>query len=235
MLPRGTTKLAAATFGAWMVLFAVIGARAAGVPLPQATVIAAASVALATSVALAFQIVTHAWRGPVVVDFRRDEAVLCGPAEAEVVRSAALLRGTMGGAGYVRRARLAFSATASVSAAIAAGWTVLDPTLVSVPAWPFAVLALLAGAAVVFPARPFYYREAKEGFLLLHPEDAWVLLARFSNARRPRMRWSYRRLFSTVPDARGSVATPLPDEALPTAVEPCRNTSVAASQGESDS
>jgi hypothetical protein len=191
-------------------------------------VAAGAAVALAAAFALACQNAVHAWRGPVLVDFRRDEAVLCGPAEAEVVRAAALLRGTMGGAGYVSRARIAFPAIAWVAAAFIAGSAIVDPTLGSVPAWPFAVLALFAGAAVVFPARPFYYREANEGFLLLHPEDAWVRLARFSSHGQPQ-RWG-----RGSSGEGGPVATPSPEEAPPAVVQAWRSGDGAEPQGEGE-
>ncbi len=220
LLPRGTTRLTAATFGAWIVLLALVGARAAGAPLPPGAVVAGAAIALATAVAVAFQTMTHAWRGPVVVDFRREEAVLCGPAEAEVVRAAALLRGTMGGAGYADRARLAFPAIASVAAAFGAGAAVADPALGSVPAWPFAVVALSVGAAALFPARPFYYREANGGSLLLHPRDAWARLERFSKGGTPSSRWIRPRFQTSSPDGRRPGASPESRTPRPPAAAP---------------
>lgn len=221
--------MSAAALGAWGGLLAVIGARAAGAPLPPWTAVAAAMAALAAAVAVAGQIVMNAWRGPPVVDFGRDEAVLCAPAEAEVVRAAALLRGTMGGAGYVWRARLALPATVSLWAGVVAGWTILDPSLATVPAWPFVVLVLLAGAAVVLPARPFYYREANDGFLLLHPEDAWIRLERFSSRiehRMPRGPGSS--------GDEGPAATPSPGEAPTAVVQAWRSEGRAGPQGEGE-
>lgn len=222
------------TFGAWVFFLALVGARAVGAPLPSEAVVAVAVVALATAVAVACRTVAHAWRGPVVVDFRREEAVMCGPAEAEVVRAAALLRGTMGGAGYVCRARVAFPAIASAVAAFIAGSALGDPTLGSVPAWPFAVLALSAGAAAAFPARPFYYREGNGGFLLVHPEEAWIRLARFSKAGALGPRWIAPRFRAAAPDDRGPLATPQPSETPSPAVEAERREIAAAPQGGSE-
>lgn len=219
MLPRGTTKLTAATFGAWFVLLGLVGARAVGAPLPPEAVVAGAAIALATAVAVAVQTVTQAWRGPVVVDFRREEAVLCGPAEAAVVRAAALLRGTMGGAGYVCRTRIAFPAIASVAAAVIAGSALLDPTHTAVPVWPFVVLALSAGASAVLPARPFYYREANGGALLLHPADAWVHLERFSKSVASGGSPLEARFGVASANGRGSGGTPRTSETLPPGVE----------------
>lgn len=228
LLPRGTTRLAAATYAAWGALFAVIGARAAETPLPRWMGLAAASAALASAVARAGQIAISAWRGPVVVDFARHEAVLCGPDEADVVRSAALLRGTMGGAGYVWRARLLLPATGAIWAALVASW-MLDPGHEALPAWALAVLALLVAGSAVLPARPFYYREASDGCLLLHPEDVWVRLSRFSSRRETTLHPG-----SKPPCERGPEPSPRSEEA-PGALAPAwRSGERTAPQGEGE-
>jgi hypothetical protein len=172
------------TLLAWATLTSMGLAHLAGVDLPPAPAAAAAALAVPTVLVAAARALLAVRRGPRLVEFDWDDAVRCAPEDADVVRSAAQLRGTMGGAGHLHPRRLVVAAAAWAAAAapgLAAfagpgellGWAVLAPLLA-------------AAAAFMFPARPFYYREAKNGALVTSPPAAaGHLLARRGLARHP--------------------------------------------------
>ncbi len=171
----GTSKLTTAAvtaFAAFVLLYAV---ASSGAPHVVAAMHASAAVALPLAVFVAGRTVVSAWRGPVLVQFPRTAAVVCFRNEAERVRTAAQLRGSLGGAGHVHRGRLAFPAAAWVTAAVLAGSALEDSGAAAT--YASGVLALALAATVALPARPFWYREARDGAVLVHPRAVCSRLA----------------------------------------------------------
>lgn len=163
----GTTRELAA-LAAWLAL-ALIGAlRAAGLSV-STTATLCVLVATPISFAAAVEAASSFWRGPAIVAFTRDEAIACSPPEAAYVRSVAMLRGTMGGAGYLHPRRLAFPAASWAAAAVAGAAVLSDGILAFVGPWPVAGALAAAFAAYVLPARPFFYRETTGGGLVVSP------------------------------------------------------------------
>ncbi len=174
-MSRGISRLTVSAVSSCVAFVAAVAARAAGAPPHPSAAIALGAAAVVLAAAVAVRTIASAWRGPVLVAFSPDAGVICDPREAQRIRAAALLRGTMGGAGYVSRARLAFPAVAWAAAAATTAALHLAPSLAP---WLVAVLASSAGAALMFPARPFYYREAVGGRIVLHPPAVREDLAR---------------------------------------------------------
>lgn len=157
---------------AWLVLAGLVAVYRASVQVPAKAVPAAAAAALALAVAAAGRTVVSVWRGPALQRFSHDEAVCCSPSQAAAVRAAAQLRGTLGGAGHVHRGHLALPALGWLAAAAFALEAVSEPVESLTPLWAGAAL-VLGIAARVFPARPFYYREAVGNRVVFHPRIAW--------------------------------------------------------------
>ncbi len=138
-------------------------------------VLVSSAAALPFALIVSIRTIAWVWRGPVIVRFPLEEAALVSGSDADRVRNAAQLRGTMGGAGHLRRSRLVIRAAAwtSISAALAS--TMLDASKGITAAW--AVAAVVAAiVARAFPATPFWYREARGGGVLVHPSAAWSAL-----------------------------------------------------------
>ncbi len=170
--------MSALAAGAWLALQAFAAARdVAGIP--PASLTAAAIVAAGIALAAGARTASLAWRGPPLVSFPRDDVVVCGPREADAVRSASQLRGTLGGAGHVHRGRLALPAVAWAFAAVAA---LAGPEVADAVPW-MALLGASASAAFALPAKAFFYREATGGSVVLHPASAREELLRSSPAR----------------------------------------------------
>lgn len=165
----GTSLSAAAKAAAWIVLIGigVAGGEAAPRPWELAAVAIAAPVALFAFVGTVLSI----WRGPPVVEFAPEDGVRCGEQESEPVRAYAQLRGTIGGAGHVHPARLAFPAI-SWAAAIVAGVYGISPALAEVSPTPVVLAVAAAVGAWVFPSRPYWYREVMGGGALVTPPEA---------------------------------------------------------------
>jgi hypothetical protein len=176
--------MTAAAVVAWTALVLALVAGAAGLPLPGRAVTLLAAAVLAASLAASVRTLLGAWRGPVITSFPRRDAVLCDPPGSDAIRKGAQLRGTMGGAGHVHPARLAFPAAAWAAAAAAAATVLRHPSLGSAPPWPLAVLGAAAGAALLLPARPFFYREVTGGRVLVFPPAACTRLLEDAAATR---------------------------------------------------
>jgi hypothetical protein len=159
-------------------LGALLLARATGQPVPPVATAAIALLACTFALGLAATLVVRIWRGPPLVTFRIEEVAYCDPAQAELIRAAAQVRGTLGGAGHVHRARLAFPAAAWIAAAAFAAELV--PPGADAPLWPLVLLVPAACLSAVWRARPFQYREATGGGLVVHPSAAadWLLEGR---------------------------------------------------------
>lgn len=172
------TAVAVAVLGGFGVLLAL---SAAGSPVAPGAVHASAAVALTLALAAGARTVASAWRGPVLVQFPREGAIECDPAESAEVRAGAQLRGTLGGAGHVHPGRLALPALAWTAAATIAGFALRETPLAL--SWPASVLVLALAAATALPAVPFWYRESRGGVVLLYPRAAFEGLVRRSRRR----------------------------------------------------
>jgi hypothetical protein len=152
------------------------------VPRAAATLVHSAAAVLALTAAIRHLV--FIWRGPVIVGFRREESTLCDARESDAVRSAAQLRGTMGGAGFVHPRRLVISASAWAAAA-AQAIAFVAPGRGGTTFVPIAVAGLAAALAMWFPATPFYYREAAGGCVVVFPIDACSRLLRAAELAPP--------------------------------------------------
>lgn len=165
----GTSLSAAAKAAAWIVLIGIGTTEGGATPRTWAFV----AVGVAGSVALLAFVgtVVSIWRGPPVVEFAPEDGVRCDEQQSEPVRAYAQLRGTIGGAGHVHPARLAFPAI-SWAAALVAGLHGISPALAEVSPSPVVLAVAAAVGAWVFPARPYWYREVMGGGALVTPPDA---------------------------------------------------------------
>ncbi len=176
-MPLGGWKLTVAATATSGALLTLLAARRLGAPVPTPAIVICAAVAAPIALAAGVQRLVYLWRGPSVVSFSRIEAVRCGGAEAEAIRAAAQLRGTLGGAGHVHRSRLALHALAYFATASLGAVALASSGSDAVGAWPLAVVAGAGVGAVLLPARPFYYREATNGDVVVSPPLARSLLA----------------------------------------------------------
>jgi hypothetical protein len=147
--------------------------RALGAAVPAPALLAVAALCSALAAILAGSWLAAIWRGPTLVSFSMRHAVLCDVAEAGAVRSAAQLRGTMGGAGYLHRFRAVFpaamwTAVTVQSAALVAG-RAETPVV-----WPLAAVLVAGGLTLALPARAFWYREVSGGCVLVYPAAVCV-------------------------------------------------------------
>jgi len=179
---RRISAVGAVAGGACTGIGALRLASALGVAVSPQGLAAAAAATAGLALLVAGRTASWAWRGPVLVSFPRDGSAVCDPAEAEVVRSAAQLRGTMGGAGYVHRARLAFPSLAWASAAAVS--VLAGPLPAAGLAWAL-LLAVSGGAVLLFPAKPFHYREATGGRVVVYPAAARADLLKHARAGAP--------------------------------------------------
>ena len=173
---RRSTRLTAGAVGAWVALGVSLIAGEAAAPVPPRAAQLLAAAALALSLAEAIRTALAAWRGPVITSFPRRDAVLCDPPGADAIRAGAQLRGTMGGAGHVHPARLAFPTIAWSAASAVASAVLRDSSLRSASPWTLAILAGAVAATVLVPARPFFYREVTGGRVLVFPPAACTRL-----------------------------------------------------------
>jgi hypothetical protein len=169
-LAVGVTRFTAAAVGICAALAGIEIAHAFGAAVPHALALVSASACAVIAATVAARNVAFVRRGPVILSFPRGEAMLCDAREASVVRSAAQLRGTMGGAGYLHPRRLAFAATAWSAISAQALALVTQPRS-AVTFVPLAIALVAGGLAAAFPARPFFYREAGAGCVLAFPPD----------------------------------------------------------------
>ncbi len=171
---RRLSGIGVAASGSWVALQLASTLRSAGAAIPSSTLGAASAVAAVLALAAALRTASWAWRGPLLLPFPQDDVAVCAPAQAEAVRAAAQLRGTMGGAGHVHRIRLALPVLAWASAGAVA---LAGPGLLDAPPWTM-LLGVSTTATVLFPARAFFYREATGGGVVLHPASAFGELLR---------------------------------------------------------
>jgi hypothetical protein len=176
---RRCSGIGAVAGGAWVAFQGLSALRHAGPGLPASSLAAAGAVTAGLALAAAVRTACWAWRGPLVVSLPSHDVAMCGPAEAEAVRGAAQLRGTLGGAGHVHRARLALPAAAWAAAAAAA---IAGPEVHDVAPW-VTLVGALATAALLFPAKAFFYREATAGRVVVHPASARQDLVRSRGVR----------------------------------------------------
>lgn len=164
-----SSKLAA---GAHIVTAMGIGAVAlqlAGRPVSASLTRGIALAALPIAIAMAIRTASAIWRGPALMHFPVEYAVLCRASDAADVRAAASLRGPLGGAGHVHRARLVVPAAAWLLAAVVLGFVAAGaaerPECRQALLWMGVAVAVRA----LFPPRAFWYREHRDGSVVLYP------------------------------------------------------------------
>ncbi len=165
---RRISGIGAAAGGAWVGLQGLSAVREVGDVLPSATVGVASAVTAGLAIAAAVRTATSAWRGPRVEPLPEDDLAVCSPDEAESVRGAAQLRGTLGGAGHVHRRRLALPA---LGWTFAAGAALAGPDAYDLVPWVTA-LGVCVAASLALPAKAFLYREATGGRVVVSPAAA---------------------------------------------------------------
>jgi hypothetical protein len=167
-LAIGVTRFTAGAIVTCGVLAGIEVASAAGAQVPHAVAVIGASVVAVIAATVAVRNVVFVWRGPVILAFRRGDAMLCDAREASTVRSAAQLRGTMGGAGYLHPRRLVLSAAAWAAVSVQS-LALLGPQRTPATFIPLGVAIGAAALSAVFPASPFFYREAAGGCVVAFP------------------------------------------------------------------
>lgn len=165
------SRLTVLAGAAWLLFAAATVAHRSSVPVPSSAVTAVAVAALGLAIVAAARSTAAVWRGPALRTFPHDEAVVCAPREAVAVRAAAQLRGSLGGAGHVHRGRLGLATVAWLAAAACAAAVLVDAAHELAPLGAGATV-VLGAVARLLPARPFYYREAMGGWIVVHPRHA---------------------------------------------------------------
>ncbi len=172
MVQGASTTTAFATVGSWLVLAFVGLIRAAGASMPRLAALVWGLVAAPIALAAALHALAAMWRGPTVVAFARSDAVPCTPAEATFIRRSSQLHGTMGGAGYLHPGRLLLPTLAWLAAAVVGVAVLSDAVDDVVGPWGVAVMLLAGAAALMLPARPYFYLETTGGGAWLSPPSA---------------------------------------------------------------
>ena len=188
MLQGGTTTTAVAAGFSWLALVSVGLVHAAGADAPAPLELACGLVAAPIAILGAVQSIAAFWRGPIIVPFARGDAVACSPAEAAFIRSSAQLQGLMGGAGHVYPRRLLYPAAAWAAAGLVGVAVLVDPVAQTVGPLPVGVTAVAAFLALLFPARPYFYRDTTGGGAVLSPPSAAYRLKRRSELAAARAR-----------------------------------------------
>ena len=165
----GSTATVVGASLVWLTLALAGLFRAMGAELPHGLEVICAAVAAPVAVALAILTLTATWRGPTILSFAQVDSEALSPDEAAYVRLVAQLRGTMGGAGFLYPARLFLPAVSWVAVAVQGGALVVSELGASAYAALTLLAVVAATAALVFPARPYYYREATGSTIVLSP------------------------------------------------------------------
>lgn len=180
MVQGGTTTVAVVASLSWLALVLVGLVHVAGGELPSGVELLGAVVAAPIALTGGIQAIAAIWRGPVIVPFSRLDAVPCTAGEASFVRASAQLRGTMGGAGHLYRHRLVLPALAWLGAASVGAGGLSERLEHLVCPWVLVLALASAFLALLFPARPFFYRETSDGGALASPPSAAYRLKRRS-------------------------------------------------------
>jgi hypothetical protein len=166
---RRSSKLTALTLAVTASSFLALALDFVGHPAPLGVsrMLALASAPLA--LALAIRNAAAYWRGPALLHFPVEYAVLCYGQVAETVRASAHLRGALGGAGHLHRARLVFPMIAWLAAATVMGYVALGGA--GMPGCRTALAFFAAGLVlrIALPPRAFWYRERRDGSLVVYP------------------------------------------------------------------
>jgi hypothetical protein len=166
---RRSSKFAVVAVAATTSSFVALALGLTGHPAPVAVARALAIASAPLAAALAVRNAAAYWRGPALIHFPVEYAVLCYGDVADAVRSAAHLRGALGGAGHLHKGRLLFPVVGWLAAAAALGYVALGAT--AMPGYPRAlgVLAVALAGRILFPPRAFWYRERRDGSLVVYP------------------------------------------------------------------
>jgi hypothetical protein len=166
---RRSSKLAAVTLAVTASSFAVLALEFSGYPAPLGMRRGLAVVAAPLALSLAIRNAAAYWRGPALVHVPVEYAVLCYGQIAEAVRAKAHLRGALGGAGHLHRSRLVSSVIAWLAAATVLGYMAFDGAGTSGCRRALSFLAIGLVARLAFPPRAFWYRERRDGSLVVYP------------------------------------------------------------------
>jgi hypothetical protein len=165
----GTTATVVGASLVWLTLALAGLFRGMGADLPHELEVICAAVAAPVALAFAIHTVAGTWRGPVIETFAPIDSDPCSPDEAAYVRLVAQLRGTMGGAGYLYPWRLLLPTASWIAVAVQGAALIASDLGASAYAALMLVAIGAATSALVFPARPYYYREATGGTIILSP------------------------------------------------------------------
>jgi hypothetical protein len=166
---RRSSKFASFAVAATTASFVALALGLTGHPAPIALTRALAIASAPLAAALAVRNAAAYWRGPALLHFPVEYAVLCYGQVAEAVRAAAHLRGALGGAGHLHKTRLLFPVVAWLAAAAALGYVALGATGMPGYRRALGVLALTLAARIILPPRAFWYRERRDGSLVVYP------------------------------------------------------------------
>lgn len=170
---RRGSKVTALAVAATMAAFAVSAIDVAGAA-PSLLTRALAAAAVPLALAMAIRTAAAIWRGPELVHFPVEYATLCRGADAADVRAVARVRGSLGGAGHVHRARLVLPTVAWLIAAAVLGLVTTERTHGQEWRIGLELLAAAVAARALFPARPFWYREHRDGAIVIYPASVTV-------------------------------------------------------------
>jgi hypothetical protein len=166
---RRSSKLAAGALVVTAVGIGAVSLQLAGRPVSASLTRGIALAALPVAIAMAIRTASAIWRGPALMHFPVEYAVLCRASEAADVRAAACLRGPLGGAGHVHRGRLVVPVVGWLLAAVVLGFVAAGaaerPECRQALVW----MGVAVAARALFPARPFWYRERRDGSVVLYP------------------------------------------------------------------
>lgn len=166
---RRSSKLSALALAATGLSLILVGADFAGYPIPENVTRDLALVSAPLAAVLAIRTAAAYWRGPTLLHFPVEYALLCHGGEAEAIRGSANIRGALGGAGHLHRGRLVFPVVAWLAAAVVLAHVALGAAdrqefRRALTIWAFALVA-----RAVLPPRPFWYRERRDGSIVVYP------------------------------------------------------------------
>jgi hypothetical protein len=164
---RRSSKLSATALAAAALGLTLLALDIAGYPAPTAVTKALVLAATPLAAILSVRTVVGFWRGPTLMHFPVEYAALCTGSEAQAVRTAANVRGPLGGAGHVHPIRVIFPFLGWLATAVVLGCAAAGATRECREALLVLVLAL--AARTIFPPRSFWYRERRDGSLVVYP------------------------------------------------------------------
>jgi hypothetical protein len=168
----GSSFLTAVRLAAWLALSIIGWLDILRVELPRPLLISAVLTACPFALAGLITTLVSIWRGPALVPFPVDDAVLCMGEDSEPVRAYARVKGTIGGAGHVYPIRLVYPALTWGAVLLIGAKVAIGEPLDLLGPWLLAIAVASAMGAWLFPSRPYWYREVMGGGALVSPSEA---------------------------------------------------------------